>query len=156
MNLNNRLLIGTAILCVLGVICYFFLIKKSMIAPIAGRVMSKFGQRTHPITGVISMHNGTDISAPIGTAVISPADGTVTTVNFHATGGKQVVVTHTNGYRTGYAHLSEQLVTAGQKVTKGQAIAKTGNTGASTGPHLHFTVTNPLGIKIDPQTIFTF
>ena len=118
------------------------------------RITSQFGQRTAPVAGASTNHNGIDIATPIGTPVVAPADGTVTLVNnVPNMGGKQIVITHNDGYKTGYAHLSEQLVSVGQNVKQGQLIAKTGNTGIGTGPHLHFTLTYN-GVKIDPLKYF--
>ena len=129
----------------------------NFINPVSGRVTSRFGYRPHPVTGkASSYHNGVDIAVPLGTAIIAPADGTVTTVNSTAAGGLQVIITHTNGWRTGYAHLSSQLVRQGQTVRQGETIALSGNTGQTTGPHLHFTLTDPSGNKTDPEKYFTF
>lgn len=108
--------------------------------PVAGRITSKFGNRTHPTTGVASFHNGVDIAVPVGTPVHSPYSGVVKSVYSNNTGEIQMIVDHDNGFRTGYAHLNEALKRPGQKVSKGEVIAKTGNTGASTGPHLHLTL----------------
>lgn len=113
----------------------------------SGRLTSKFGEQR---SGYI--HNGIDLAAPVGTLIVSPASGVVTGKNTTTNGGKQLFILHSNGYRTGYAHLSDYVVNVGQFVNKGQVIAKVGNTGVSTGPHLHFTITNPLGQKIDPLT----
>ena len=70
--------------------------------------------------------------------------------------GNQMLVDHPGGYRTGYAHLSKFVAAKGQSVRQGDIIALTGNTGIGTGPHLHFTLTDPQGNKVDPQSIFTF
>ena len=118
--------------------------------PLTGRITSKFGNRTHPISGVKKFHNGIDIAVPVGTAVLCPADGKVTSVYFNATGGNQMVVEHSNGYRTGYAHLKSSEKAVGSKVSKGDLIAYSGNTGASTGPHLHLTVRKN-GELVDPE-----
>lgn len=104
------------------------------------RITSKFGPRTAPTAGASSMHKGIDIATPIGTTVIAPWDGKVVVANTHPTGGIQLVIQHDNGKRTGYAHLSSRLVDVGDVVKRGQAIARTGSTGASTGPHLHFSM----------------
>lgn len=129
----------------------------NFINPVSGRVTSTFGSRTHPVTGkTSSYHNGVDIAVPTGTPIISPADGTVTTVNKTTAGGLQVIITHTNGWKTGYAHLSSQLVRQGQAVRQGETIALSGNTGQTTGPHLHFTLTDPSGNKVNPLEYFTF
>lgn len=122
---------------------------------IEGRITSRFGLRIHPITGKESGHNGVDIAAPIGTAVYSPIEG-IATMSTHATGGKQVVITNDRtGIRVGFAHLSAQLVRNSQRVTKGQQIALSGNTGASTGPHLHYTYSIN-GKKVDPTPFIEF
>lgn len=123
---------------------------------ITGRITSGFGLRVHPITGKESGHNGVDIAAPVGTPIYSPIDGVVTMRNTHATGGLQLAIENRNtGIRVGFAHLSEQVATMGQKITKGQVVAKSGNTGASTGPHLHYTYAVN-GQKIDPTPYITF
>lgn len=104
--------------------------------PVNGRITSKFGTRKHPISGAQKFHNGLDIAVPIGTDVISPLDGTVKSKYFNSVGGNQLVISHET-YQTGYAHLDSSLVNVGDKVKQGQIVAKSGNTGGSTGPHLH-------------------
>ncbi|MFI0472630.1 peptidoglycan DD-metalloendopeptidase family protein [Halomonas sp. HMF6819] len=105
------------------------------------RLSSSFNpQRHHPVTGRISPHNGTDFAMPIGTSVVAPADGRVERVANHAAAGRYVVIRHDNGYRTRYLHLSKPLVSVGERVTMGERIALSGNTGRSTGPHLHYEV----------------
>ena len=105
------------------------------------RLSSNFNpQRKHPVTGRISPHNGTDFAMPIGTPVIAPANGRVERVANHAAAGRYIVVRHDNGYRTRYLHLSQPLVSQGDRVTMGERIALSGNTGRSTGPHLHYEV----------------
>lgn len=123
--------------------------------PVPGhsRVSSPFGMRRHPITGEQRMHNGIDIAAPTGTPVVAPLDGKVIDVYNRGAGGKQLIILHENGLRTGYAHLDEWMVQAGEAVHRGQQIATVGNTGASTGPHLHFTVRRRVDLPhIDPLT----
>lgn len=122
--------------------------------PVAGRITSKFGNRIHPITGATSFHNGIDIAAPIGTPVHSPYSGVVKSVYSNNTGGIQMIVDHDNGFRTGYAHLNEAIKRPGQRVKQGEIIAKTGNTGASTGPHLHLTLRKN-GTLVNPEEFFT-
>ncbi len=129
---------------------------KTATTPLKGKVKTKFGNRIAPIAGASTNHNGVDISAPLGTPIISPLDGVVLDINTHKTGGKQLIIKHTNGYRTGYAHLNSYAVEKGSIVKQGQIIAYVGNTGLSTGAHLHFTVTNPLGIKVNPEEYFNF
>lgn len=137
---------------VASVIAYRLIFKISSVMkyPVAGRITSKFGNRIHPITGATSFHNGIDIAAPIGTPVHSPYSGVVKSVYSNNTGGIQMIVDHDNGFRTGYAHLSETIARPGQRVKQGEIIAKTGNTGASTGPHLHLTLRKN-GTLVNPE-----
>lgn len=103
------------------------------------RMSSRFNPyRKHPITGRISPHNGTDLSVPIGTKIIAPGDGVVSLVTDHQFAGKYIVIEHGGKYQTRYLHLSKALVRKGQRVSRGQVIALSGNTGRSTGPHLHY------------------
>lgn len=105
------------------------------------RISSTFNpRRKHPVTGRISPHNGTDFAMPIGTSVTAPANGRVERVANHPAAGRYIVVRHDNGYRTRYLHLSQPLVSQGDRVTMGERIALSGNTGRSTGPHLHYEV----------------
>ncbi|MGM0982206.1 MAG: peptidoglycan DD-metalloendopeptidase family protein [Pseudomonadota bacterium] len=97
-------------------------------------------RRKHPVTGRISPHKGTDFAMPIGTAVQTPANGSVEKVGNHPAAGRYVVIRHDNGYKTRYLHLSKPLVSKGQRVAMGERIALSGNTGRSTGPHLHYEV----------------
>ena len=118
------------------------------------KITSPFGMRKHPVTGVYKLHNGMDLRAKENTNVYSPAKGTISGILTTSGGGKQVTVKHDNGLRTGYAHLNKILVKKGQRVNAGQRIALSGNTGASTGPHLHFTVKNlKTGEYIDPERL---
>lgn len=103
------------------------------------RISSAFNpSRLHPITGKISPHNGTDFAVPIGTPVYTTGDGVVTRVENHPYAGKYIVIEHSGQYRTRYLHLDRILVRKGQRVSRGERIALSGNTGRSTGPHLHF------------------
>lgn len=109
-----------------------------------------FGMRMHPILKRIRMHAGIDIIANTGTQVKAPGDGKVVFVGYKGSYGLAVEIDHGFGYRTLYAHLSKSLVKKGSIVKRGDPIAKTGNTGLSTGPHLHYEVEHK-GIKQDPK-----
>nr|WP_237156960.1 murein DD-endopeptidase MepM [Photobacterium rosenbergii] len=103
------------------------------------RISSPFNpRRKHPVTGRISPHNGTDFATPIGTPVLSAGDGVVVKAQKHPLAGNYVVVKHGREYVTRYLHLHRMLVKPGERVTMGQRIALSGNTGRSTGPHLHY------------------
>ncbi|WP_404377015.1 peptidoglycan DD-metalloendopeptidase family protein [Vreelandella aquamarina] len=105
------------------------------------RLSSHFNpRRLHPVTGRVSPHNGTDFAMPIGTPITAPANGRVERVGNHHAAGRYIVVRHDNGYRTRYLHLSQPLVSQGERVNMGERIALSGNTGRSTGPHLHYEV----------------
>jgi len=101
-------------------------------------VTSTFGYRIHPITGINTMHNGVDYAGRIGDAVYAACAGRVKDVCVTALGGKQVSITHADGTETYYLHMSRFNVSRGQVVKSRQVIGAIGNTGRSTGPHLHF------------------
>ena len=106
------------------------------------KVSSPFNpHRWHPIRGIYRPHYGTDFTAPIGTKVYAPANGTVLKTSYQRGGaGYYIIIKHAGGYSTVYMHLSKALVRTGQKVSQGQVIALSGNTGGSTGPHLHYEI----------------
>lgn len=103
-------------------------------------ISSKFGERIHPITKERTFHNGIDIAVPVGTSLYSSTEGTVTVSAYSETAGNYIIVTMENGWIVKYMHLDSRSVSAGQKVLKGQFLGETGNTGRSTGPHLHLEV----------------
>jgi murein DD-endopeptidase len=103
------------------------------------RLSSPFNpNRKHPVTGRVRPHNGTDFATPIGTPILATGDGVVTRVQNHPYAGLYIVIEHGQKYRTRYLHLSKSLVSKGQTVSRGQKIALSGNSGRSTGPHLHY------------------
>lgn len=119
-------------------------------------VKSEYGYRTDPVTKKKgAFHAGIDIAYPLGTVISAVKAGTVVAVNYYTTGyGYHVIIDHGDGIKTLYGHCSSLLVTNGQKVTKGQAIAKVGSTGKSTGPHLHLTVYKN-GATVNPRNYIT-
>ncbi|WP_455581977.1 M23 family metallopeptidase [Dysosmobacter sp.] len=117
--------------------------------PVFGTVSSGFGYREHPVEGEERFHYGLDIAADEGTAVECFADGTVKAVGESSSYGKYVIVSHQGGYDTLYAHCSKITVSSGTAVTEGQTIAKVGQTGIATGPHLHFEL-HRNGVYLNP------
>lgn len=116
------------------------------------KINSNFGMRTHPITGEKKGHNGIDINAPIGTSIYAPTDAKVIDVSENPEGGKQVRIQLADGHILGFAHLSASNVSVGDVVRANTVIAVSGNTGKSTGAHIHFTVRNPKGEYVNPET----
>ena len=115
--------------------------KRSLFAwPVRGVLTSGFGPRIHPISGEPDFHEGIDIEVPEGTDVYASCAGRVIVAGRHSGYGLYVILEHRNGYRTLYAHLSEIGVYRGQFVEGGQVIGRSGNTGNSTGPHLHLEI----------------
>lgn len=119
------------------------------ISPVRGLYTSGFGYRISPFTGTRSLHTGIDLSAPIGTPVKSPADGVVSKVENDPGYGKVLVISHGYGFSTLYGHNSKILVKVGQKVKRGEVISEVGNTGRSTGAHLHYEV-RVNGVEVNP------
>lgn len=104
------------------------------------KISSLFGMRHHPTMGIMRMHDGVDLTAPVGTSVYATADGTISISRVMGGYGDIIEVNHGYGYTTRYAHLSARHVKEGDKVTRGQVIGDVGNTGTSTGAHLHYEV----------------
>lgn len=105
------------------------------------RMASGFGWRIDPVYKIVKFHEGMDFTAPVGTEVFATGDGVVESVNYSFKGyGNEIVINHGYGYKTRYAHLSRFKVRTGQKVNRGDVIGNVGNTGKSTGPHLHYEV----------------
>ncbi|RDW15679.1 murein hydrolase activator EnvC family protein [Oceanobacillus chungangensis] len=113
------------------------------IYPASGPITSSFGPRIHPIYGGQGSHNGIDFGVASGTTLVAPADGVVSTARYMNSFGNVIMISHHidgKTYTTVMAHLSRISVSPGQTVSQGEAIGATGNTGDSTGPHLHFEV----------------
>ncbi|NLB89345.1 MAG: peptidoglycan DD-metalloendopeptidase family protein [Syntrophomonadaceae bacterium] len=110
--------------------------------PVSGDITSPYGWRKSPFGGrTQTFHDGIDIANDVGTDIVAAADGEVIFSGYQAVYGRTVIIDHGYGFTTKYAHNSALLVEKGDKVKKGDVIAKLGSTGRSTGPHLHFTVT---------------
>ena len=130
-------------------------IKKMMVPTqepvIGGNLGSVFGWRIDPISGVSALHTGLDFPAESGTPIMSAAGGVVVVQEFHPQYGHVIEVNHGNNLITRYAHVSKVYVKKGDLIRRGQHIADVGNSGRSTGPHLHFEVLVQ-GVPQDPQT----
>lgn len=126
-----------------------YLASTPTLLPAKGWITSYFGQRLSPYSGRLKMHEGIDVGAPYGTSIKAPADGIVTYSGEKAGFGKFVQVDHGYGIETIYAHNQSLHVRNGQKVKRGALLAAVGNTGHSTGPHLHYEV-RVNGIAVDP------
>ena len=143
-----------------GTIAYFTpegkSIEKSLMrTPINGaKLTSRYGFRMHPILGFNHLHQGTDFAAPIGTPVMASGSGTVEYAGWKGGYGKFISIRHSSVYQTNYAHLQDYAkgIRRGAKVQQGQIIGYSGNTGSSTGPHLHYEVVVN-GKKENSQTL---
>ncbi|MDE7356107.1 MAG: M23 family metallopeptidase [Rikenellaceae bacterium] len=113
------------------------------------RNIGMFGYRIHPIFKTRKMHQGTDFSGAVNTPIYATADGVVAKSCVEGGYGNSVVINHGYGYQTRYAHLNKSLVKVGQRVHRGEKIALMGNTGRSTGPHLHYEVIYR-GVRVNP------
>jgi murein DD-endopeptidase MepM/ murein hydrolase activator NlpD len=130
--------------------------KRSLLAstpsirPLDGWKTSGFGYRISPFTNGKEMHKGLDIAAPKGSPIIAPADGKVTYASRNGSYGNMMAIKHGYGIVTRYGHLSKILKKKGEKVVRGEVIALVGNTGRSTGPHLHYEV-RLNGVPVNPE-----
>lgn len=120
------------------------------INPSPGRLTSTFGLRNDPFTGIRRFHNGIDIAGPIGTPVSAAMAGKIVKIGVHPSFGRYIIMSHSSGYQTWYAHLQRAVVKAGVTVAQGELIGEMGNTGYSTGSHLHFSVFKN-GSPVDPM-----
>ena len=124
------------------------------IIPASGTLANHgFGMRLHPILNVRKMHEGIDIITDVGTKVFASGNGMVESVGYRGGYGLAVEIDHGFGYRSIYAHLSSTAVREGQKVSRGDLIAKSGNSGLSSGPHLHYEILHN-GVKKNPTEFF--
>jgi len=114
------------------------------------RITSKFGPRRDPLDGRRRFHAGVDFGAPYGERIRAAAFGTIVFADKLGGHGLHVVVDHGNGYKTHYSHLERIIAKTGQMVETGDVVGLVGSTGRSTGPHLHFAVTNRYGSYLDP------
>ena len=115
--------------------------QRPSVSPVWGRITSGFGYRIHPFTGAYVMHEGVDIAGAVGTPIKAPADGVASFVGLKGSFGKVVIIDHpASGFRTIYGHLNKAAIAEGQAVKRGDIIGYMGNTGRSTGPHLHYEV----------------
>ena len=129
-------------------------IPPTYVKPISGgRLTSQFGKRTSPTKGASSNHKGIDWGVPTGTSIVAASGGTITKAGWGGGYGYCVYIKHPNGVETRYAHMSKVLVSVGQTVKQGQKIGLSGNTGVSTGPHLHFELRIG-GTPVDPLDYF--
>jgi len=122
------------------------------IFPLQGsrHITSYYGMRKDPKTGVLQFHAGVDFRANIGTTVMASMDGTVSVVGENWLYGKYIIMSHSNGYKTLYGHLNSFSVRQGDNVARGRKIGEVGNTGYSTGPHLHFGIYDKNNKLVNP------
>lgn len=126
-----------------------YLASMPTLKPSNGWYTSGFGMRSSPFTGLSAMHEGLDIANHFGQAIRSPADGVVSFAGVRPGYGKLITIDHGYGIQTQFGHISKFYVTEGQRVKRGQQISAIGNTGRSTGPHVHYEV-RVNGIPVDP------
>lgn len=126
-----------------------YFLTASMWSPVSGLVTSRFGWRSHPVSGQEDFHTGVDIAAAQGTPILAALPGVVEQTGYSESYGNFVVLRHSDNLRTTYNHCSEILAKEGEQLARGDRIALVGSTGISTGPHLHFEV-EVKGLKADP------
>lgn len=126
------------------------LAARPSIGPTSGAITSPFGRRQSPFTDREQMHEGVDIANRMGTPIVATADGTVSFVGSDQAQGRVIVIDHGFDITTSYGHVDKMLVKVGDKVKRGQKIATMGNSGLSTGPHLHYEV-RLKGAAVNPK-----
>lgn len=133
-----------------------FDLKKAMgelfIRPVAGRLTSPYGYRSDPFTGARTFHTGIDLAVSLGTPIKATLDGKVAATGYSPVYGNYVIITHDGGYQSLYGHMQSIGVRKGASVLQGSIIGKTGSTGYSTGPHVHFSVYKN-GKMINPLSV---
>lgn len=130
-------------------------LPEKIVKPLNGSISSPFGVRNDPFTSKLSFHTGIDIPANSGTSVKAAMSGKVYATGTSSVGGKYILIEHSNGFYTYYGHLSKILVKKGANVNSGAKIALSGNTGRSTGPHLHFEIRKD-GKYTNPQLYLAY
>ena len=117
------------------------LISTPLMYPVEnGKISCQFGYRTHPITGKRDFHRGVDIAVPINSNIYSALNGVVKEIGENRIYGKYVILSHSDNFETAYCHCNDILVKEGIYIRRGERLGKSGNTGLSTGPHLHFEI----------------
>ncbi len=130
-----------------------YFVNATPVMPVSGaRITSRFGYRTHPITGKKGFHTGLDLATAEGTPISAVYFGKVTKTGEDDSWGKYVLVEHSDGFETFYCHLSEIYAEKGSVMRQGETVGLVGSTGMSTGPHLHFEV-RINGIRVDPELL---
>jgi len=127
----------------------YIAVKPDWINPVDGTVTSLFGNRINPVTNMREFHNGVDIAVPVGTPVLAVRYATVYHVGYTALNGIYMRLRCNDGYHFVFAHLSEAVAGVGDEVYQGQKVALSGNTGQSTGPHLHYGISRE-GERLNP------
>lgn len=126
--------------------------NKKITVPLHGRITSRYGYRINPISGKYGLHTGVDIAADEGTNIVAAYNGVIKDTGYGTKKGNFVLMEHIDGSETLYCHCSEVLVEEGTIIRAGETIALVGNTGWSTGPHLHFEI-HRNGSTIDPLSV---
>ncbi len=128
-------------------------LSQKMVLPLKGKITSKFGVRTHPISGDLRFHAGIDIAAEKGTNIYSAFDGEIIEADYDNWNGNYLKIKHDNDIMTVYCHCEKLNVKVGQKIRAGEVVATVGSTGSSTGPHLHFELRID-NVSYNPQKAF--
>ncbi|MES2134480.1 MAG: M23 family metallopeptidase [Bacteroidota bacterium] len=150
---KTRILYAAVIILVIVILVYTLStsLPRHFSIPIHGEITSGFGPRSAPKPGASTDHLAIDISTPVNTPVPAKFKGKVISRYYTSNGGNQLIVEHNGGWRSGYAHLNAYgKFKEGDTFNAGDIIAYTGNTGITTNPHLHYTLTTPAGVKVDP------